>query len=251
MISPENGVAARVKRMLKNDNIIINHCLSHRLNLGTKDIWNQVKELSGFNSIIHCICWYFSQSYKRINILEEQEEEILGSHLKLIKPLDIRWLSIFKAISRIYEVYPALINALEVIAEQEGCVVAEGLLTRMKSLHFVSHLHIFQDLKSFLEPLNLLFQKQHLKVADAFKEIEITIESLTELTASERLGHFLHCFVSSNQNVSFSTFHNIQLSNLYGYTLESAQNQSKKFHHILLENLKTRFPSQKENLLQS
>ena len=62
MISEENGVTAKLKRSQCNNNTIINHCLSHRLNLGAKDLWNKDKTLLNFNNTIHEICRLFSKS---------------------------------------------------------------------------------------------------------------------------------------------------------------------------------------------
>jgi len=73
-------------------------------------MWKDDVSLLNFDNTIHLICSYFSRSPKRIRVLSDQEEEILGFHLKLLKPLEIRWLSIYKVIERIYDLYPALIS---------------------------------------------------------------------------------------------------------------------------------------------
>ena len=187
----QNGVASLLKDYLANKNLIINHCLSHRLNLGAKDLWKNDKTLNNYNSSLHSLCKYFSKSSKRNKILmEEEEEEKLESQLKLLKPIDVRWLSIYTVIERIHQLYPALISALEVINENEDCVIAEGLLSRMKSVHFVSLLHIFRDLLNFLDPLNSIFQDQSLTIDQAFREIDTTIKNLEELASSGSLGDF-------------------------------------------------------------
>jgi len=178
--------------------------------------------------------------------MEEEEEEKLESQLKLLKPIDVRWLSIYTVIERIHQLYPALISALEVINENEDCVIAEGLLSRMKSVHFVSLLHIFRDLLNFLDPLNSIFQDQSLTIDQAFREIDTTIKNLEELASSGSLGDFFGEFYHANQGLEEIKFHDVILTRLYGVTLESMAKKSKSLHKSLLENLKERFPCQEE-----
>jgi len=120
------GVVGKLKKYIANENLIITHCLSYRVNLGAKDLWKNDKTLNGFNSILHLLCRCFNKSSKRTIILEE--EELLSCHLKLLTPIDIRWMSIYKVIERIYLLYPALISALKKILVEESCIIAEGLL---------------------------------------------------------------------------------------------------------------------------
>ena len=246
MLSEDNGVAGKLLSYTKNKNMLINHCLSHRLNLGAKDLWKHDVSLNGFNSTIHCICTYFSSSSKRIKILDEEQEILFEAHLKLLKPIDIRWLSIYNVIARIFEIYPAIIKALELIVKSESCVVAEGLLSRMRSVHFVSLLHIFKDLIIYLQPLNDLFQKQELILSEAFHEIDMTLETLQELVDSDSQGNYFEKFCSDNNDVENVKFHNIELSNLYGVRINNMKNKSKELQKILLSHLKSRFPCQKE-----
>jgi len=134
MLGKDNGVAIKLKGYLKNENLIINHCLSHRLNLGAKDVWQSEPGLTSFNSTIHSLCSFFSKSSKKLLLLEEETESLLQTHLKLLKPIDIRWLSIYKVIERIYDLYPALISAIKITFENESCIIAEKLLSKMKSV---------------------------------------------------------------------------------------------------------------------
>jgi len=244
MIGKENGVAAKLQSYIPYNKLIINHCLSHRLNLGAKDLWNNDKSLNGFNSTIHTICRYFTKSSKKLKILEEEEEVLLESHLRILKPIDIRWLSLYKAIGRILEMYPAIVSTLEIIAENEGCIVAEGLLGRLKSLHFVCLLHIFQDISSFLEPLNLLFQKADLILADAFREINVTLNNLEDLCNSETYGPYFQHFLDLNEGNDFPTFQEVPLTEIYGAKIENMKTKAKQLQKQLLSHLHERFPDQ-------
>jgi len=242
MLGEENGVAIKLKNFTCKKNMVINHCLSHRLNLGAKDIWKGNKYLSNFNNTIHSLCKYFRKSCKKTQILEEEEESILENHLKLIRPLDIRWLSVYIAIEKIFEIYPALISALEIIIEDNACLVAEGLLTRLKSFHFVSLLHIFTDLLTFLDFLNKIFQKENLKYSEACREIKSILNNLERLSSSDDHGSYFSQFIQQNNEEGPCKFHNIELTHLYGSNMESMKVRSKELQKELLDHLKKRFP---------
>ena len=66
MISEENDVVGLLKKYTRNENLLINHCLSHRLTLGAKDVWKDDPSLLNFNSTIHCLDRYFSSSSKKL-----------------------------------------------------------------------------------------------------------------------------------------------------------------------------------------
>ena len=246
MMGKENGVAIKLKEYTQNKNIIINHCLSYRVNLGAKDVWANETSLVNFNSTIHSLCSFFSKSAKKTQILDEEQQTLLKSQLKLLKPIDIRWLSIYKVIERICEIYPALISSAEIIANSEGYVIAETLVSRLGSIHFVSLLNIFRDLMTYLDPLNFLFQKEHLTVAQAYRELDATIANLEEFSDSEEHGKYFHDFVESNKDNDPRIFLNRKLTQLYGVNIENMSNKSKKLQRTLLKHLKDRFPSQKD-----
>ena len=87
----------------------------------------------------------------------------------------------------------------------------------MKSIQFVSYLHIFTDIADFavfLDPLNNLFQKEDLKLGEAEKKIELTIQSVELLCESENHGEYFKHFLGSIQDQDNITFHEIELTEL-------------------------------------
>lgn len=52
MVGQENGVVKRLKDHLKRPHLIAMHCLSHRLNLGAKDIWSKEQRVQSFNHFV-------------------------------------------------------------------------------------------------------------------------------------------------------------------------------------------------------
>ena len=83
---------------------------------------------------------------------------------------------------------------------------------------------IWPDLRgmTYLQLLNKLFQKEGLKVSEAFNEIEMTIQSLQGMVNSEARGN--------NKDLEFPVFHNIELTALYGLKLENMKKKNKELH---------------------
>ena len=107
MISDQNGLYGRLKKNIPK--LIVNHCCIHRLSLALKSLgqYRKPKDMSSlteaqkselamkigvkkFNTNIHTLVAFFTTSSKRLKILEEQEIELLDTHLRLRKPLDVR-----------------------------------------------------------------------------------------------------------------------------------------------------------------
>ena len=116
----------------------------------------------------------------------------------------------------------------------------------MKSVHFISLLHIFKDLIIYLQPLNDLFQKQQLTLSEAFQENNMTLQTLQELVDSYSQRNYFKKFCNDNNNIEKVKFHNIELSNLYGAKIENMKIKSKELQKILLCHLKSKFSCQNE-----
>lgn len=91
MIGGENGVVAKLKNFLKRPHLITIHCLSHRLNLGAKDLWENEQRVQSFNSIVFSLIRHFRQGSSNLHIPNETELENVPD-LTLLRPIDIRWL---------------------------------------------------------------------------------------------------------------------------------------------------------------
>ena len=170
MCSTLNGLAGLLKRDLPG--LVSVHCFAHKINLVSKDILEQFTELKLLNSTIYSLCKLFKKSTAKIQILEEYELQELKTVKKLIRPINIRWFSMYRAICRVIELFPSIISALSDIKNEN--VIAEGLYVHLKSFKFISLIHFMADLLSILNNLNLAFQKDNLKIARANMFIDTT-----------------------------------------------------------------------------
>ena len=56
----------------------------------------------------------------------------------------------------------------------------------MQSIYFVGLLHIFRDLATVLDPLNLMFQNSQLGLGEAYREVQTSIACLEGLVNSKK-----------------------------------------------------------------
>ena len=103
MSSNKNGVAGLFQKELKR--VIFFHCLAHKINLVTTDILDRFPCVKNLQSFKYELVKFFLNSPKRINLLDEIQDDILGEVLSLIRPIIIRWVSMYGAIKRIIELW--------------------------------------------------------------------------------------------------------------------------------------------------
>ena len=94
------------------------------------------------NDLIYKLCSYFSGNAKRLNILKNQELIDEVSQLKLIKALDVRWLSNLYSIDRVIQIFPQIINSLQQIYEEDFDNRAFSTLDKLTEFHNFSSIHI-------------------------------------------------------------------------------------------------------------
>ena len=109
-------------------------------------------------------------SSKRIKILEENELEILDVQLRLIKPLDIRWLSHYQALSRIFESFPAIMQTLQEIYEKEEIEEAHYILAKIEQFQFLFLECVMCDILKIINRPEMYFQKNILTITDFLRE---------------------------------------------------------------------------------
>ena len=78
--------------------------------------------------------------------------------LKLVKAVDVRWLSHDKAVSTLRKAFAAVIISLEREAVERHDVTASGLAKYMKSVNFIASLAMLQDILPVLTILSTSFQ---------------------------------------------------------------------------------------------
>lgn len=186
MASKKNGVIGKFLKI--RPYIIHTHCICHRLALGVGNLVKNNPKLLSINKIIYSICSYFTNSYKRIQVLKLVEKTENIPELGLIKPIDMRWLSNFKALERICLIYPALITALQEVNVEEIDPFCSGTIEELTKFETIAMIFILTDC---LEPVNCLmisFQKRDIDLNYINNDYNIANSQL-ELFTNGTLGY--------------------------------------------------------------
>ena len=157
--SRKNGLAGLLLQDIPSLQTI--HCVTHRLNLGVSNFWKIDVYMQRINQVMFSLCKVFAYSPRKVNLLEAKEKDLLNLNLHLIKPIDERWLSHFKAIERLLKIYPAIIFTLKQLLK-EGDITIYGILKCLEEFSTIAHMHILSDLYTIIDPLNLKLQKKDL-----------------------------------------------------------------------------------------
>jgi len=162
--SPNNGVYGLLKRDVSA--LIGVHCLAHVFNLACKtDLANQFPILNDIFNLVYSTYKYIYASPNRINVLFENQEEIqdLLSEINLIKPMQIRWLSIFKALLRIVRIFPSVINTLKQINDLNS----KSLLAWYSLPRYLAWVHFLADIGPDFQITITSFQDKNLSIKKA------------------------------------------------------------------------------------
>ena len=235
-ISQKKGV---VGRLLEEKPYLFSiHCIAHRLNLGISDACKTDIYFKQINQLVFDLCKIFKQSPLKLRILDTLQEEILGINLHLIKPLDIRWLSHFRATKRILEIYPAIIATLTKLSKDSDFITL-GLLKYLKDFLLLGHMHLLCDIHDIIEPLNLRFQQKEINLLEIDASLQIAKLSLEEFIHTDIMGKHLNSFLA-NISSNFILFHEIKIQ-ISNQSIELIKKRKADVAKIVLKNLNERF----------
>ena len=134
------------------------HCIAHKISLVSNDITSRFEYVQYFQSVIYELIKFFINSPKKIQILDDYQEELNYEILSLIRPIKIRWFSFFRAINRIIILWEPLFLALEQLSD--STFSARSLLKEFTEFKLIFFLHYFQDLYSNLDKFSKIFQNK-------------------------------------------------------------------------------------------
>ena len=236
LISSKNGVVAKLRRDLPG--LISIHCIAHRLNLGVSDSWKGDAALKELNSMVYSLCKLFRKAPAKLQILKNYQMDLLGYEEKLVTPIDIRWLTKFRAIDRILKLYPFIILALTKLSANKD-QAASSLLKQLKEFKVVAHFKILLDMYEIIDPLNEIFQRKVITVEQLKISYTIAVFKLRELTLCNNYGPNFEIFIKTMPTKDYRYF---------GCRLEHSQEdfrymkrRSQDLAKLVLFNLETRF----------
>lgn len=191
MISKKKGVVGNYLKEIPG--LISIHCICHTLSLGVRDISKTFPIFKELNNLIYKIVAYFRNSSKKLRILEDNESNLMQLDLKLINPIDCRWLSCYPAISRILDIYPAICETLKQLSSNEKDVVSKESLTN------VSNFGMLLFLSENIKPayiLSKILQKENVTLDLLIDSLQNFESSLKPLENGEYFGEKIKDFLS-------------------------------------------------------
>ena len=190
MMGRNNGVYAKFRK--DNPYILQNHCFMHRLQLCIKDA-NDLGIVTKINTLVSDIYVYFCRSAKRTAELENAQKDAVEPGLQVLKLYEIRWLSLYKCVTRLRKIYLSLLNLFGAKTDDFWCAHIYNRLRRFEVIGFIFFL---SDSHVYLEKLRGVLEAKSSTYATAMEMIRSVFECLEENCLTEfRLGTSLSALV--------------------------------------------------------
>ncbi|CAM4616600.1 unnamed protein product [Lepidochelys olivacea] len=177
MLGHKSGAATRLIQDFPN--IIIWHCLNHRLQLALDDAINDINEISHFKIFLDKIYAIFHQSNKTQFELKQVSEELYIEIIKIGRVFGPRLASCsLRAVKAVWRAYPALYIYFSKNKK------FSGLEKRLKNKEFLKDLALMIDILDELALLSNALQARQLSLTKADKLIKRMIDFFIQLKDS-------------------------------------------------------------------
>ena len=184
MLGRKSGVVSQI--LGKYPNVIIWHCLNHRLELAVSDAIGEVTAVNHFQIFFDKLYSIYSRSPKNKHELESCALEVGAQLRKVGRIFDVQWLaSSYRTVSAVWDNYQSLCLHFQKASNDPNKCNARstfaGMLRRMQSPEFLIDLGIMYDALFELTKLSLLLQDRGTSIVYADKLIHRTIQLLETL----------------------------------------------------------------------
>lgn len=179
MLGKNSGVANKL--INKYPNIIIWHCMNHRLELALSDAVDEVTGVNHFQIFMDKLYTLYSKSPKNQRELAACALELDQQMNKIGRILSTRWVaSSFRTVSAVWYGYQSLFNHFNLSSKDSSKnstnrAMYTGLITRFASPQFLKDLAIMYDILAELSMLSESLQNRNITVFYADKLIRRSI----------------------------------------------------------------------------
>lgn len=177
MLGSKSGVATRLKQSFPN--IVVWHCLNHRLQLALDDSIKEIKHVNHFKIFldkIYCVFYQSNKSQIELEVAEELELQVN----KTGRVLGPRWAACsLRAVKAVWKAYPALYEYFKSDPK------LSGMAKRFANLNFFKDLAIMGDILNEMSILSLSLQARGLTLPKAESLIKRSIKALEMLRSVE------------------------------------------------------------------
>ncbi|XP_063805906.1 E3 SUMO-protein ligase KIAA1586-like [Pseudophryne corroboree] len=176
MLGRKSGVSTRIAKDFPN--IIIWHCLNHRLQLVLDDSIKEIKQVNHFKIFIDKIYTIFHQSNKNQIELTKISEQLGIEIIKIGRVLGPRWAACsLRSTLAVWRAYPALHHYFSSNAKYLG------MATRLKNIFFFTDLALMIDI---LNEISLLSNALQARNTDIIKAEKLVIRSIKAFEMLEK-----------------------------------------------------------------
>ncbi|XP_075053943.1 E3 SUMO-protein ligase KIAA1586-like [Mixophyes fleayi] len=176
MLGRKSGVSTRITKDFPN--IIIWHCLNHRLQLVLDDSIKEIKQVNHFKIFLDKIYTIFHQSNKNQIELTKISEQLGIEIIKIGRILGPRWAACsLRSSLAVWRAYPALHHYFSSNAKYLG------MATRLKNIYFLTDLALMIDI---LNKISLLSNALQARNTDIIKAEKLVIRSIKAFEMLEK-----------------------------------------------------------------
>ena len=235
-IGRRNSVASRILEV--NDEVLIVHCVAHRLELGVLQAIRQNRNLETVKDILQKIYKHYHYSPKAVREVRDIADSLDTGFLKPNKVDGTRWTPHMKraleVLTSSYQVLNAHFEHVSQVRPGETTAEVRGravfLVNKLKDLKVLTFIHFMRDLLEVIARLSLEFQKDSLTVSCMLDALEVAQMELTALTLNpgEHLQRFIDNIHAENdvqtyQGTILDNYDNINNQDLHADIIEDIQ----------------------------
>ncbi|XP_060210282.1 uncharacterized protein LOC132637161 [Lycium barbarum] len=204
--SNKQGEINGLKTLILKDNssAYCVHCFSHQLQLTLVAVAKKHHDVNNFFDILVNVLNIVGGSFKRREMLRDDQVEkleellVLGEvhtgsglnqELGLQRPGDTRWGSHFKTVRNFISLFSSIVHVLGVLAN-EGANYHEKAMTKslvedIRSYEFIYMLHLMLKILAITYDLNMALQRKDQDIVSAMKLVVFTKRKLQSMRESE------------------------------------------------------------------
>ena len=240
MLGSKSGVATRMRECFPN--IVVWHCLNHRLQLALNDSIKEIKHVNHFKIFLDKIYAIFHQSNKAQIQLKDIAEELDMQINKIGRVLGSRWAaSSLRAVKAVWNAYPPLYTFFK--SEEKY----SGMAKRLQNLNFLKDLALMADILSEISVLSVALQSRSLTLPKAEALIKRSIRAFEllvdrpgfhEKQIEDKLGSDLFQEIGMTENEKFVSLPRQDLlrsviKSLKTRLVESSHNGDRKITEVV------------------
>uniref|UniRef100_A0A2H6NIA6 DUF4371 domain-containing protein n=1 Tax=Micrurus carvalhoi TaxID=3147026 RepID=A0A2H6NIA6_9SAUR len=168
MLGRKSGVSTRIAKEFPN--IVIWHCLNHRLQLVLDDSIKEIMQVNHFKIFIDKVCTIFHQSNKNQIELAKISKQLVIEIMKIGSVLGPRWAACsLRSTLAVWRAYPALHHYFH---SNEKYL---GMAARLENTNFITDLALMIDI---LNEISLLSNALKASKIDIIKAEKLVIRSI-------------------------------------------------------------------------